>query len=40
MRNIVIHQYDGVDMAIVWKTVKKDFPDLKKKIVELKKVKK
>lgn len=28
MRNIMIHEYDGVDMVIVWETVKKDIPAL------------
>ncbi len=28
MRNIMIHDYDDVDMVIVWDTVKKDIPFL------------
>lgn len=28
MRNIMIHEYDDVDMSIVWETVKKDIPEL------------
>ena len=28
MRNIVVHEYFGVDLAIVWKTVKEDLPPL------------
>ena len=28
MRNIMIHEYDDVDMVIVWETVKKDIPSL------------
>ncbi len=28
MRNFLIHDYDDVDIQIVWKTVKKDLPDL------------
>jgi uncharacterized protein with HEPN domain len=28
MRNVMIHEYDDVDMAIVWATVKKDIPAL------------
>ena len=28
MRNIMIHEYDNVDMRIVWNTVKKSLPDL------------
>lgn len=28
MRNAMIHEYDDVDMVIVWETVKKDIPAL------------
>jgi uncharacterized protein with HEPN domain len=28
MRNILIHEYDGIDLAIVWETVKRDLPPL------------
>ena len=28
MRNTMIHEYDDVDMVIVWETVKKDIPAL------------
>jgi len=28
MRNFVVHEYDDVDMAIVWDTVQHDLPDL------------
>ena len=28
MRNLVIHEYDGVDYAIVWETIKNDLPPL------------
>lgn len=28
MRNVMIHEYDGVDMVIVWDTVKNDVPAL------------
>lgn len=28
MRNVMIHEYDGVDMSIVWTTIKKDIPSL------------
>jgi uncharacterized protein with HEPN domain len=32
MRNIAIHEYFFVDLEIVWKTVKNDFPKLKQQI--------
>lgn len=35
MRNKLIHEYFGVDIKIVWKTIKKDIPDLKNKILEI-----
>ncbi|MBQ9031305.1 MAG: DUF86 domain-containing protein [Parasporobacterium sp.] len=28
MRNRIVHGYDGVNMQIVWDTVKKDIPEL------------
>ncbi len=30
MRNKLIHDYIGVDIAVVWKTIKEDLPPLKK----------
>lgn len=35
MRNKVIHEYSGVDLTILWKTVEEDIPDLKRKIEEI-----
>lgn len=32
MRNKVLHEYFGIDMEILWKTIKEDLPDLKEKI--------
>ena len=32
MRNRIVHGYEGVDLSIVWDTVKKDFPNLKEKL--------
>jgi len=28
MRNLMIHEYDDVDLGIVWDTVKNDLPPL------------
>ncbi len=28
MRNLVIHQYDGIDLQVVWDTVNQDLPQL------------
>lgn len=36
-RDIVIHEYFGIDVDIVWHIVKKDIPSLKKKIKKIKK---
>ncbi|PQP34871.1 DUF86 domain-containing protein [Desulfobacteraceae bacterium SEEP-SAG9] len=30
IRNVVAHEYFGIDLEIVWKTVKEDLPVLKK----------
>ena len=32
MRNVLIHNYSGVDMEKVWDTVKNDIPDLLNKL--------
>lgn len=36
MRNKVIHEYSGIDLEILWQTIKKDLPDLKKQIQKVK----
>ncbi len=35
MRNVLIHEYFGVDLAAVWDTVKNDIPRLKHDINEI-----
>lgn len=35
MRNKLIHEYFGVDLGLIWKTVKEDFPRLKTQITEI-----
>ncbi len=35
MRNFIIHEYFGVDLEIVWETIKKDLPLFKKEIEKL-----
>lgn len=35
MRNQVIHMYDGVDIAIVWATVREDLPALLEKLADI-----
>jgi uncharacterized protein with HEPN domain len=32
MRNILVHNYFGVDVDVVWAVVVNDIPDLKQKI--------
>lgn len=32
MRNMLIHEYLGVDMVVVWDTVRKDLPKLRKNV--------
>jgi uncharacterized protein with HEPN domain len=34
IRNILVHEYFGVDLEIVWKTVKEDLPALKKLLLK------
>lgn len=35
MRDILIHQYFGIDLDLMWEVVKKDLPELKKQIIEI-----
>lgn len=35
MRNVLAHEYFGVDLNQVWKTVQEDLPDLKSKLQAL-----
>ncbi|MGB9730055.1 MAG: DUF86 domain-containing protein [Thermoprotei archaeon] len=35
MRNKMIHEYFGVDIKILWKTIKKDIPPLKQLIQDV-----
>ena len=32
MRDILIHEYFGIDLELTWEVVSRDIPDLKKKI--------
>jgi len=36
MRDILIHEYFGVDLGLTWKVAKEDIIDLKKKILKVK----
>ena len=35
MRHKLIHDYDEINLKIVWNTIKKDLPGLRKKIVKI-----
>jgi len=35
MRNVLVHDYGGVDAAEVWRTVVRDLPPLKQKLIAL-----
>ena len=35
MRDIVVHQYFGVDLEFVWQVVTKDIPELKPKLLKI-----
>jgi uncharacterized protein with HEPN domain len=37
MRDILVHEYFGVDLELTWEVAKRDTPDLKKKILKVKK---
>jgi uncharacterized protein with HEPN domain len=38
MRHILVHEYFGVDSAIVWETITRDLPALRGELEELLKV--
>jgi len=38
MRDVLIHDYFGVDVKAIWNTSKEDLPDLKKKITAITKI--
>lgn len=35
MRNIIVHDYDGVNLRIVWDTIKYDLPELRDNLYKL-----
>jgi len=35
MRNIIVHDYSGVDYLTIWETLKKDLPELKRQIKKI-----
>ena len=37
MRDVLIHQYFGVDLNLTWEVIKSDLPELKKQITDIKK---
>lgn len=39
-RNILIHNYFGIDLETIWETIKKDIPKFKKEIEEILKIEK
>jgi uncharacterized protein with HEPN domain len=36
MRDVLIHQYSGVKLETVWIVIKKDIPELKQNMIDLK----
>ena len=35
MRNVIVHDYDGVNMTIVWDIIEKDLPKLKSQLEKI-----
>ena len=35
MRNRIVHDYDNVDMRILWETANTDLPELRRQLQEL-----
>jgi len=38
MRDILIHEYFGIDLNLTWKAVQKDIPDLKRQMLRIREV--
>ena len=36
MRDVLIHEYFGIDLELTWQVVQKDIPDLKREIMKIK----
>ncbi len=36
MRNFIMHEYMKVDSALVWEAVKNDFPELERRLLDIK----
>jgi len=36
MRDILIHEYFGIDLELTWEVAKRDVPDLKEKMLKVK----
>lgn len=36
MRDVLIHEYFGIDLELTWEVVQKDIPDLKSEILKIK----
>jgi uncharacterized protein with HEPN domain len=35
LRNVIVHQYFGIDLIVVWNVVERDLPALKKSVQEI-----
>jgi len=36
MRDVLIHEYFGIDLELTWRAIKSDIPKLKRKVLEIK----
>ncbi len=37
MRDILVHEYFGIDLGLTWEVVRRDMPDLRRKISRIRK---
>lgn len=37
MRDILVHEYFGIDLGLTWEVVRRDMPDLRRKISKIRK---
>jgi uncharacterized protein with HEPN domain len=34
LRNVIVHEYFGVDLKVVWRVIERDLPTLKQRVQE------
>lgn len=35
LRNVIVHEYSGIDLGVVWNVIERDLPALKERVQEI-----